>query len=179
MCFNKTDRKVSSNIWMAQSVLNNDKAILIAKLIKATLPEYRKLLKFPKDIKFRVGPIKKRTATGRYWSRSKTVEICTSQTPEQALISLAHELVHAEQYHQGRLQNKWKDRIGWVCYWNGKVNKSRGATFNSYMKQPWEVEAYSRQESLALAVHNSMIKKIEKQNEKKQSRTQRPKNTQV
>ena len=154
MCFNKTDRKVSSNIWMAQSVLNKDNAVFIAKLIKATIPEFRKLLNFPKDIKFRVGPIKKRAATGRYWFRSKTVEICTSQTPEQALISLAHELVHAEQYHEGRLKNKWRDRIGWVCYWNGKVNKSKGATFNSYMKQPWEVEAYSRQESLVMTVHN-------------------------
>lgn len=179
MCYNKTDRQVSSNIWMAQSVINDDKAIFIAKLIKATIPEYRKLLNFSKDIRFRVGPIKRGATTGRYWSQSKIVEIDNRNTPEEALLVLAHELIHAEQYHEKRLINKWEKRHGWVCYWKGERSKSKGSTFNSYMNQPWEVEAYSRQESIVKAVHNLMLKKIEKRNEKKQSRTQRLKNTQV
>lgn len=179
MCFNKTDRKVSSNIWMAQSTLNNDNAILIAKLIKATLPEFRKLLNFPKSVRFRVGPIKRGATTGRYWAQSKIIDIDCRQSPEDALVVLAHELVHAEQYHEKRLVNKWSKRKGWVSYWNGKANNVKGTTYNSYMSQPWEVEAYGRQLSIVKTVHELMLIKIEKQNEKKQSRTQRPKNTQV
>jgi len=179
MCFKITDREVSKNLWMAQSAINDDNAALIAKIIKATLPEFRKLLNFSRDVRFRVGPIKKRLSNGRYWSMSEVVEIDSRQTPEEALEVLAHELVHAEQYHEKRLVNKWLKRDGWVCYWNGKRNNSKGSTYNSYMSQPWEVEAYSRQLSLVKTVHKLMIKKIEKRNEKKQSRTQRPTNTQV
>lgn len=179
MCINKTDKLVSKNIWMAQSVVSNDNAVLIAKLIKATLPQFRKLLNFSRDVKFRVGPIKRASTTGRYWSQSKIVEIDSRVTPEDALMALAHELVHAEQYHEKRLINKWKKRHGWVCYWNGQLNTSKGSTYNSYMSQPWEVEAYGRQASIVNAVHNLMLKKIEKRNEKKQSRTQRSTNTQV
>ena len=161
MCINKTDRKVSSNIWMAQSTLNCDNAILIAKLIKATTPEFRKLLKFGKSIKFRVAPIKKRDVQGRYWSKSMVVELDSRQTPETAMLSLAHELVHAEQYYQKRLVSKWRKKQGWTSYWNGKVNNSKGATFNSYMNQPWEVEAYSRQGELVQRVHKLMLEKID------------------
>lgn len=160
MCYKKTDREVSKNIWMAQSALNDDNAIFIAKLIKATIPQFRKLLKLPRGLRFRVGPIKRCSTTGRYWSQSKIVDLDSRQTPEEALLVLAHELVHAEQFYEKRLVNKWLKSKGWVSYWNGKQNKSKGATFNSYMNQPWEVEAYQRQDELALAVHNLMLEKM-------------------
>ena len=160
MCLSKTDRKVSSNIWMSQSSLNCDNAILIAKLVKATVPEFRKLLKFGRDVKFRVAPIKKREVQGRYWARSMVVELDSRQSPENAMLTLAHELVHAEQYYQKRLASKWRKKQGWVSYWNGKVNNSKGATFNSYMNQPWEVEAYQRQGELVNTVHLLMLEKI-------------------
>lgn len=167
MCLNKTDRKVSSNIWLAQSALKNDNAILIAKLIKATLPEFRKLLNFPKNVKFRVGPIKRGETAGRYWSKSKIVELDSRQSPNDALVVIAHELIHAEQYYEKRLVNKWSKRKGWVSYWKGKANNLKGTTFNSYMSQPWEVEAYYLQSPIAETVHKQMLKKVEKQNEKK------------
>ena len=156
---------------MAQSVIKNENAILIAKTIKATLPQFRKILNFSRDVRFRIGPIKKNYTTGRYWSQSKIVEIDYRQSSEEALIALAHELVHAEQYQEKRLVNKLTKRNGWVCVWNGKVNNSKGSTYNSYMSQPWEVEAYGRQLSIVNTVHKLMLKKIEARNEKKQPRT--------
>lgn len=161
MRLSKTDRKVSSNIWMSQATLSSDNAILIAKIIKATLPEFRKLLKFGKDVKFRVAPIKKRDVTGRYWPKSKIVELDSRQSPENALLGLAHELVHAEQYYQKRLVSKFDRKQGWVSLWNGEKNKSKGSTFSSYMNQPWEIEAYGRQEELVKIVHKKMLEKID------------------
>lgn len=156
----KTDRKVSSNIWLSQSTLNSDNAIFIAKLIKATIPEFRKLLKFGKDVKFRVASISKRDVTGRYWPKFKIVELDSRQSPENALLTLAHELVHAEQYYQKRLASRYGRKQGWVYYWNGEKNNSKGATFNSYMNQPWEIEAYQRQGELVNTVHKLMLEKI-------------------
>ena len=66
----------------------------------------------------------------------------------KALEVIAHELVHAEQYHTGKLKKKYVQRKGWLHHWNGSPGK-KGTTYKAYRDQPWEQEAWSRQMYLA------------------------------
>ena len=77
------------------------------------------------------------------------MEISSRLPWDSALEVLAHELVHAEQYMQGRLKKSWMKKKGWVHQWNGHVNTNRGSTYQAYRNQPWEIEAWSRQAELA------------------------------
>jgi hypothetical protein len=69
----------------------------------------------------------------------------------KALEVIAHELVHAEQYHTGKLKKKYVQRKGWMHSWNGTPGK-KGTTYKAYRDQPWEQEAWNRQMYLAETV---------------------------
>ena len=58
---------------------------------------------------------------------------------ERLGITLAHEMVHVGQLAKGRLKN-----VKGVNYWNGKRISKR----TKYLDQPWEIEAFSKQELL-------------------------------
>jgi hypothetical protein len=80
------------------------------------------------------------------------MSIDTALDIERLIIALAHEMVHAEQYHQGRLKNEYISGKGWVHEWNSELNTNKGTTYRAYRNQPWEVEAFDRQEGLAKIV---------------------------
>ena len=54
-------------------------------------------------------------------------------------ITLAHEMVHVKQLAKGTLKN-----INGVNFWNGKRFRKN----HKYLNQPWEIEAFSKQELL-------------------------------
>ena len=60
---------------------------------------------------------------------------------------IAHELVHVKQYQDGRLSDQGPMQIGWCgeTYIFDAVN---------YHKQPWEAEAYSKQDFWATKIRN-------------------------
>lgn len=157
-----TDRYTGSGIYMSLSALytHKEKAEVIHRLVKKTVPEFRKLLSIPRDIQFRIAPIKSKTTKGTYESTSKLVHIDCRLPWDEALEVLAHELVHAEQYHTGKLKKKYTGRKGWMHYWYGEEG-SKGTTYNAYREQPWEQEAWSRQAALAEQVYLTMEKKYE------------------
>lgn len=88
--------------------------------------------------------------------------------PRRVLAVLAHELVHVQQYHQGRLRGK-----GASVIWEGKevvLVKATGAggqaAFETYANQPWEAEAFERMDALAIEAAArpeilNLIKKID------------------
>ena len=124
-------------------------SVKIAKaLIEETLPIFSKLLNVPKDLTFRLTRFKA-NHSGRYNDSSHVVSIDPNYQWDRLLETLAHELVHAEQYHEGRLESLFVPRNGWMYQWNGELNKNKGTTYSSYRKQPWEQEAFGRQKSLA------------------------------
>ena len=151
---------VSASVLYSKNVAMRNKAMDILTLINRTEEEFRKLLNYPTDIKFRVAPIKGRT-NGRYMSTGKLVEIDSNLDWAKALEVLAHELVHAEQYHTGKLTKRWVNNKGWMHSWNGDLNKNRGSTYKAYRNQPWEQEAWSRQAELAEIVCSALEKKYE------------------
>lgn len=56
---------------------------------------------------------------------------------EKMGVTLAHEMVHAKQLAQGTLKS-----VKGINYWRGKKFSKRV----KYLDQPWEVEAFSKQE---------------------------------
>lgn len=155
----QTDRRFCSDkkIFMSLSAIytHGETANPVGELIRKTIPEFKNLLKLPTDLIFRVAPIKSRTTNGHYNSTDKLVTIDCRLPLTAALEVLAHELVHAEQYHLGKLKKKFSTRKGWMHYWNGEAG-NKGATYKSYREQPWEQEAWSRQVVLARQVSGTL-----------------------
>lgn len=158
----ETDVKIAKNLWVsAHCVYSKRKkrnARDVCRVVYQSLDAFRKYLDFPEDVTVRVCSIKG-TVNGRYIDGAKLVEIHCSLTKENALEVLAHELIHAEQYHTGRLKNKFSSKKGWIHTWHGSKNYSKGTTYQAYRKQPWEEEAWGRQAELAKLVRNDLKEK--------------------
>lgn len=120
------------------------------QLVERALPILKTLLKLP-TVTIRVAPIKAKRIKGFYQSEHKLVTVDCRLGPRELIEVLSHELVHAEQYHSGRLVLKFIKRKGWMNYWNGTLG-SKGTTYKAYRDQPWEKEAWGRQEELAKLV---------------------------
>ena len=157
----QTDKHIGGSIYLAASCLFNkryrDKSLDVATVVNRSIHEFRKYLSFPSDIKIRIAPIKGST-NGRYNQSVKTVELDCSLPWNEALEVLAHELVHAEQYYQGRLIQKYIRGKGFMHSWNGTKNTSKGTTYRAYRNQPWEIEAWARQAELAEKVCQDLEK---------------------
>lgn len=120
-------------------------------MVAVTVPLFGQLLNFSDDIRIRIAPIRTRKGckySGRYIHDNNLVEIDYRIKPDQALLVLAHELVHAEQFHENRLQSKFDRNMGWAYYWNGTRWNDKSTSYESYLNQPWELEAYERQTKL-------------------------------
>lgn len=65
------------------------------------------------------------------------------------VVALAHEMVHVKQF----VRNEFKN-VGFKLYWKGEDFSDAG-----YFDQPWEREAYERQEDLAEMVMKELMGK--------------------
>jgi len=115
------------------------RAALVFKWIKQYWDDFKDYFDFDDDVEFHVRPVRGNTH-GWYRSRRKRIEIDPRYGTKKVLDTIAHELVHAEQYKQGRLA--W-DSKKLVSLWNGKFHK-RGTTYKQYRNLPWEIEARQR-----------------------------------
>jgi len=162
-----TDKLVSTMppIYVSQGVRSNElraqNAARIILAIENTLPAFQKLLDIPKDLKFRICTFKG-TTRGLYANDTKTVSISPMSKWENVMLTLAHELVHAEQFHTKRLAHVKVPRKGYRMAWFGSVG-SKGTTRNAYLNQPWEKEAFGRQQELADKVLE-MLESIQESN---------------
>lgn len=148
-----TDKLIAKDVLMSLSAIYNPRykarAAEVAVVVKKALPVLRTLLSISEDVVVRVGPIKAKGTNGRYWNGSKVCEIDCRLPWDKALEVLCHEMVHAEQYHTGRLE-----QVGSVHKWNGSLNDNKGSTYKAYRDMPWEREAWARQAELAQKVND-------------------------
>jgi len=144
------NKKASIYVSAGASYSHKKNTSINVQLIEKCLPILSTLLKLP-SLSIRVAPIKAKNIKGYYQSESKLVTVDCRLGPKELIEVLSHELVHAEQYHSGRLVKKYLKRKGWMHYWNGTVG-SKGTTYKAYRDQPWEMEAWGRQEELAKVV---------------------------
>ena len=150
--------KATPQVLYSSNVAHKERVLYRGILFNAMLREFHTLLDFDKDVTIRLCKIKGRSVSGRYFSKSKVVELeyinCMAEMTEW----LAHELVHAEQYHTKKLEAVWVSGKGWEQRWNGKVCNNKGTTYTAYRNQPWEQEAFSRQKKLANTVYARLTK---------------------
>jgi hypothetical protein len=158
--FYRTDVEIAKGIWASRTALSPkylERTLLICKIIQVTYPAYRKLLKVGSKQIFRIAPL--RSYVGKYYSLPNLIEIDVRSTPESTLVTLAHELVHAEQFHQKRLavkkvKCKKSRKLQWTFFWHGEP------TNTTYWNMPWEVEARNRQSVLAQQILEMVYEKI-------------------
>jgi hypothetical protein len=151
----KSDYKLADQISVSYYAYHNhrDTAVVLIGLVKKALPEFRKLLDIG-NVSIRIAPIKGRF-DGRFWSTSNWIELDSRLEWDRALETMAHELVHAEQYHTGKMALK-KVKGRWLRSWNGEYMKGKASSYEAYRKLPWEIEAYDRQAGLAEAVCSAL-----------------------
>ena len=112
------------------------------------------LLVLPDDVTIRIAHTKKATNHGAFYSKEKVVVVDPRFAYKTMMQTICHELVHAEQYYEGRLA--WDYDKG-VQMWNDAPVYNKGTTYKRYREMPWEVEAFSRQEKLAEQVWMALI----------------------
>lgn len=140
----KSDRHVGGGIYIAAAILNSTRRALgldVAHVVNRTIDAFKRYLNVPEGMSVRIASLP-RGCSGRYISTRKTVEISYKLNWRQAMEVLAHEMVHAEQYHEGRLGHTFHHGFKWL--WNGSMYRNR-TTYASYRQQPWEQEAFDRQ----------------------------------
>lgn len=150
----KTDRRIAPGIYRSQQSVTGypghipygDRA---ERIVKHALPILKEMLDLPSNLEVRLASIKGRVR-GWWINGEKLAIVDYMATGRQVLESLCHELVHAEQYKQGRLDDVLVDGK-WVALWFGTpVDKA-------YAERPFEIEAFGRQVELA----DSVIDKLE------------------
>ena len=139
---------VSQMVRYKKNLANN--AVKVVTAIETTLPAFKEILTLPDNLKFRICTFKGRTK-GCYIYETRTVCLTAMPKWENVMLTLAHELVHAEQFYTGKLEHVKVPRKGYRMAWNGAVG-SKGTTHNAYLNQPWEKEAFGRQQELASRV---------------------------
>ena len=133
------------------------RSIMIKDLIIGMLPKAREILDFGNDFDIVIRCIRKKsfiTVDGVYSDARKVLEINPRVETLNAVIeTLAHELVHAEQFKQGRLKSDfadvYKEEPIWVWEDMLEVSPTTIKDYEAYRKLPWEVEAYDRQNKIA------------------------------
>ena len=125
----------------------------LAELAVKAFDEFKKLLSFPDDIKIILKTFKRDAKRGCYYSGHRIAVINPrNRTKRGFLETMAHELVHAEQYHTGRM----KDRNKTCREWDGQIMKSSEKNYQTYLNLPWEIDARSRQGLLAVQVMKNL-----------------------
>lgn len=117
---------------------DSKKVRMLADVAEKVLPAIREFLNLKEeDAYVVVGAIKAKRTNGYWMASVKEARVDFRATSVSAFVeTLAHELVHAQQYAQGRL----KQKLG-VYSWNDKVVGKQPTSHAKYLALPWEVEA--------------------------------------
>jgi hypothetical protein len=133
--------------------LNN--ALLLSDVLTKSYKTIKQFIKLPQNLFINFRPI--RCAYGRAfyvksetkkYSKNYVVELDIRQDIDTFKNTLIHELVHIEQFYEGRL----KDAGPTHFKWNGKKTFIDTSSLDIYNNLPWEVEANVRAELLSRVV---------------------------
>jgi len=147
LAIRKTDVQVAKNMWVSMGAMYGKKyaenSEAMVEIVLKHIDAIKEQLDVAEDVAVRICPIRKKTTAGRYLPESKVVELSCKW--EETLEVLSHELVHAEQHHQGRLSKDGNQPV-----WNNQVFKSfNPKNYKEYRNLPWEQEAFNRQLEIA------------------------------
>ena len=141
-----SDIKVNSYIYQSHGSRYSSKSDRAqseraVRLVQRAFPILKTVLDIPRDTKVRIASVKG-SFLGWYIDKDHLIVLDYKTTGRNVLEILAHEMVHAEQFHQGRLAQRWR-KGKYVTFWDGD------AVRESYRNRPHEIEAFKRQTELA------------------------------
>ena len=123
-----------------------ERARVFEMLIQKSELRVRTHINLPEQIKITLRPIRSVFGTASTFKvKTKsfyTVEIDVRQSVEEFCDTLLHELVHIEQYFEGRL--KLRSELFYSIY-EGRRVRLISNKFDEYNDLPWEKEAYAKQ----------------------------------
>lgn len=132
-----------------------DRAKTSIDLIKMVMPIARRLLDIPAHIKVHLKPNRRANAYYSHYDRKVVIDPRRCETYVQVIAALMHELVHAEQFKQGRLELTVR-----TMKWMGRPVKQETRDLEKYRSQPWEVEAFRREKELCDLVAKELRKEL-------------------
>ena len=127
----------------------------IMKIMQMAIPIARDMMDLPAYLNIHMGPLQKPHAVYQHTMRKVTIDPRKAKTLGRPLISLCHELVHAEQFHQGRMSLGIR-----TLQWMGKPIKMELRDYEKYKAQPWEAEAFEREVILAKTIAEKIKERL-------------------
>lgn len=120
-----------------------ERAQYVIEIIKSHLANLQKEFDFKSNPTIRIRPIRGETY-GRIFDKSNKIEIDPRYSFRHIIETIAHELVHSEQYKQGRLVQEYDPaRFDYMYSWN-KMKFRNPRSHKEYWNLPWEIEARAR-----------------------------------
>lgn len=151
MSIAKTDIKIDRNVYISAQLRTKGSVNVLAQHVVDALPIFKKYLNFSDNVIIRIANIKSKGTFGQYWSTENKVVVRPCKDVLRFFSHLAHELVHAEQYHECRLVTEFVGRR-WEKLWYGQSVRRV-----SYRNLPWEKEAFERQDEIAKKVFDELF----------------------
>lgn len=150
-----SDVIISPKVWASYQYLYNKRFKFSkehlekhAKIVEYIIGVLSNDLNFDSRVRVRLCRFKGNRG-GEYNSNYNCIGMMVYRVLESTLNLLAHELVHAEQYHEGRLSSG-AGKFHWNNGPSDKVSVPYHANYNynRYKNLPWEVEAFTRSPQL-------------------------------
>lgn len=132
-----------------------EKSVNSITLIKLVMPIARELLDIPSNIKVYLKPNRRANAYYSHSGRKVVIDPRRCKTYVEVIAALMHELVHAEQFKQGRLELTTR-----TMKWMGRPVRQEIRDYAKYRAQPWEVEAFEREKELCDLVAKKLRKEL-------------------
>jgi len=129
----------------------------VVSAIKLVMPLARQLLDLPLHIKIHLKPNRKANAHYQHSDQKVVIDPRRCNTMSKVMSALMHELVHAEQFKQGRLEMGMR-----TMKWMGKAVVQETRNYEKYRAQPWEREAFRREKELCDEIAKMLEEKLEK-----------------
>lgn len=132
-----------------------DRCYKAVELIRMVVPIARKLLDVPTHLEVHLKPTRRANAYYSHYHQRVVIDPRKCKTFPDIISALMHELVHAEQFKQGRLELSVR-----TMKWMGKPVVQETRNFEKYRAQPWEAEAFGREKELCDAVSRALREKF-------------------
>ena len=151
----KTEYTIAASLKYGYDKKYVEKSNTSIALIKMVMPIARELLDIPSHIRVHLKPNRKANAYYSHITRKVVIDPRRCNTYVEVIAALMHELVHAEQFKQGRLELTTR-----TMKWMGRVVKQETRDYAKYRAQPWEVEAFKREKELCDLVAKELRKEF-------------------
>jgi len=128
----------------------------VVTVLKLVMPIALELLDVPSNLSVHLKPNRRANAYYHHDSKKVVIDPRRCKTYGEAISALMHELVHAEQFKQGRLEINLTRSRRVVMKWMGSVVVQETRDYEKYRAQPWEAEAFGREKELV----NTVIERL-------------------